>query len=93
MVTRSLPIVAALLACALVACSANPTMVPFLDRVFLVEEFSAAPAMRERVLTFCGNDPGRTMLDPNCINANQSQHIANVGDGNFPQISTELPRY
>lgn len=70
----------------LAGCSANPTNVPFLDEVLTVAQFSAAPDMRKRVLAYCSNDPGHTLLDPNCINASQSQRMASSGNGNFPRV-------
>jgi hypothetical protein len=81
-----------LLSVALVACSAKVTQVPFLDRVMTVSDFTAAPDMRKKVSAFCGNDPGQTMLDPNCRNAQQSLHLSYSGTGNFPKIDTSVPK-
>ncbi len=81
-----------LLSVALLACSANVTQVAFLDRVVTVSEFTSAPALREKVNAFCRNDPGRTMLDPNCLNARQSLHLSYAGTGNFPKTDTTVPK-
>lgn len=75
----------------LAGCAANPTAVPFLDSVLTVDQFSQVPAMRKRVLVYCSNNPGQTMLDPNCINAVQSARMTSAGNGNFPRISSALP--
>lgn len=67
------------------------TKVPGLDRVMTVSEFSAQPALRDRILKFCANDPGRYRQDPNCINAVQSGRITSAGSGKFPRIDSSLP--
>jgi hypothetical protein len=62
------------------------TVVPDLERVLTVDEFLAQPAVRQKVSAFCGNDPGRTRLDPNCVNAQRADRIATAGKGDFPRI-------
>ena len=61
------------------------------EKVYTVAEFKADPALLKKISADCMNDPGRKMLLPNCINANQAQHLANFGDGNIPRIDTSLP--
>jgi hypothetical protein len=56
-----------------------PTVVPGVDRVYTVDEFVAQPVLRKKVSAVCSNDPGRTGLDPNCVNVRRADHIASVG--------------
>jgi hypothetical protein len=70
-----------LVAIAVAACTKKPaSVVPELgDRVLTVNEYIAQPKLREKVSAACGNDPGRTGLDPNCINVRRADHIASFG--------------
>ena len=65
------------------ACVQKVTEVPGLDQVMTSGEFSAQPALRDRVLKFCANDPGRYKTDPNCVNSQQSFRDTIVGSGKF----------
>jgi len=77
---------------ALAACSKTGggqpavTVVPDLDRVLTVDDFLAQPAVRMKVSAFCSNDPGRTRLDPNCVNVQRADRIAAAGKGDFPRV-------
>lgn len=75
----------------LVGCSQKVTEIPGLDRVMTAAEFQAQPAVQNRVLAFCANDPGRYRADPNCVNASQAFRLASSGTGNFPRLDTSLP--
>jgi hypothetical protein len=75
----------------LAACSGKPTQIPFLDRVMTTDEFTAQPDVREKVLQFCGQNPGQIGADPNCINAQQSSRMTTAGSGNFPSLDTSVP--
>lgn len=79
------------IAALLVGCSGKPTQIPFLDRVMTVDEFTAQPDVREKVLVLCANDPGRVGTDPNCVNAKQSTRMATSGAGNFPRLDISPP--
>lgn len=76
------------LAIVLTGCTPAPrvTKVTFLERVLTVDEYLAQRPLLEKVTAFCMNNPGENSLDPNCINAQQAQHIANLGSGNFPKL-------
>jgi hypothetical protein len=54
-------------------------MAPADDRVYTVDEFLAQPELRKKYFTACGNDPGRTERDPNCINVLSAERIASAG--------------
>lgn len=75
----------------LAGCLQKVTEVPGLDRVMTVGEFNAQPAVRERVLKFCANDPGRFKADPNCVNVMQAARTSTAGTGNFPRLDMSLP--
>lgn len=79
------------LAALLAGCSGKPTQIPFLDRIMTAEEFTAQPDVREKVLLFCANDPGRLGTEPNCVNAKQSTRMATSGSGNFPRLDISPP--
>jgi hypothetical protein len=64
--------------------------VPDVDRVHTVNEYLADRALREKVSTFCSNDPGRTLVDANCMNVRRADHIALAGT-TIPKIDTSLP--
>lgn len=49
------------------------------DRVYTVEEFLAQPELRQRFFTMCGNNPGQSERDPNCINVLSAERIAASG--------------
>jgi len=70
----------------LAGCLQKVTEVPGLDRVLTAGEFTAQPALRDRVLKFCSNDPGRYRQDPNCVNSLQSARTTSFGSGNFPSL-------
>lgn len=72
-------------------CLQKVTEIPGLDRVMTTSEFTAQPALRDRVLKFCANDPGRYRADPNCVNSQQSARATAFGTGNFPSLDTSLP--
>lgn len=72
-------------------CSGKPTQIPFLDRVMTTDEFTAQPTVRQKVLVFCANDPGRVGGDPNCINAKQSARVTTSGSGDFPRLDISPP--
>ena len=72
-------------------CFDKPTKIPFLDKVITVEEFNSQREMREKVLSFCSNNPGEVKEDPNCINAKQSVRSTTSGDGNFPKLDISPP--
>lgn len=91
MKTRILAMTIVLLA--VTACSQKVTEVPGLDRVLTASEFTAQTALRERVLRFCADDPGRYRTDPNCINSQQSLRASLTGSGNFPRLDTTLPTF
>lgn len=76
-------IILIVIATTLAGCSASVTQVPDLDRVLTVAEFVAQAPLRARVFAYCANNPGQTALDPNCINAQQAEHIASIGTGHF----------
>lgn len=82
---------AAAIVLSVTGCSQKVTEIAFLDRVMTAAEFQAQPALKDRVLTFCANDPGRYRTDPNCINAGQAFRLASSGTGNFPRLDTSLP--
>lgn len=76
----------------LAGCSGSVTQIPQLDRVLTVEQFNAQPGLRDQVLDFCANNPGQTMLDPNCINVKQAVRMAMFGDGaDAPRLNTAAP--
>ena len=57
------------------------------DRVLTVAEYREQPELRKKVLDFCANDPGRTVLDPNCINVREAERMASFGTlANMPRI-------
>jgi hypothetical protein len=88
----SLPLAAVLSTAALLAaCSGKPTQIPFLARVMTTDEFTAQPDVRERVLQYCGQNPGQVGSDPNCVNAQQSSRMTTAGTGNFPSLDTSVP--
>lgn len=77
----------------LAGCVEKVTQVPFLDKVLTASEFSAQPPLRQRVLVFCADDPGRFRGDPNCVNAQQSARSTMVGNGNFPRVQPAVPAW
>ena len=77
----------------LTGCVEKVTQVPFLDKVLTASEFSAQQPLRQRVLVFCANDPGRFRNDPNCLNAQQSARSTVVGNGNFPRVQPTVPAW
>lgn len=89
MKTRILAMTIVLLS--LAGCLQKVTEVPGLDRVVTVGEFNAQPALRDRILKFCANDPGRLRADPNCVNVMQAARTSTAGTGNFPRLDTSLP--
>lgn len=72
---------------ALVGCDLAAPPVP----VVTVAMFSHDPALRERTLVACRNNPGQLAIQPNCINAQQSAHLAMSGTGDFPRLDTSPP--
>lgn len=87
----SLSLAAVLVTVALVAACSRPTQIPFLNRVMTADEFTAQQDVREKVLAFCGQNPGQYAADPNCLNAQQSFHLTSAGTGNFPSLDTSVP--
>lgn len=81
-----LPIVLA--ATLLAACTREPpSIVPELgSRVLTVDEYLAQPALREKVMAACHNDPGRLALTPNCVNVRRADHLASMGTGSGIRI-------
>ena len=77
----------------LVGCVEKVTEVTFLDKVMTASDFTAQAQLRERVLAFCANDPGRLRNDPNCINAAQSVKLTSAGTGNFPRVKPSIPAW
>lgn len=74
----------------LAGCVQKVTEVPGLDRVLTASEFATQRALRDRVLHFCANDPGRYRQDPNCVNSLQSARISAAGNGPFPSLDASL---
>jgi len=72
-------------------CLDKATQVPFLNKILTVEDFTAQPDVRKKVLAFCANDPGELKADPNCINAKQSERMTTSGSGNFPRLDISIP--
>lgn len=70
----------------LTGCSPRVTKVTFLDRVLTVDEYLAQRPLLAKVTAFCMNNPGENRSDPNCVNAQQATHIANIGTGKFPKF-------
>lgn len=77
----------------LIGCTQKVTEVPFLDKVLTANEFNAQPPLREKVLVFCADDPGRYRGDPNCVNAQQASRLSMVGSGDFPRIKPPVPAW
>lgn len=77
---------------ALAACTPKPTQISFLDRVLTVEEFTAQPDVRDKVIAECSSDPGHLKDDPNCVNAKQSLRASATGSGNFPSLDITPPQ-
>ena len=75
----------------LTGCLQKVTEVDGLDRVITVGEFNAQPALRDRILKICANDPGRLRADPNCVNVMQAARTSTAGTGNFPRLDMSLP--
>jgi hypothetical protein len=75
----------------LAGCLQKVTEVPGLDRVMTVGEFNAQPALRDRILKFCANDPGKLRGDPNCVNVIQAARTSTFGTGNFPRLDMSPP--
>lgn len=65
----------------LAACSSDEVAqaVPEATRVHTVNEFLAHPELRMKFSAVCSNDPGRTGLDANCINARRADRVAAFG--------------
>lgn len=78
---------------ALVGCAEKVTQVTFLDKVMTASDFTAQVQLRERVLAFCADDPGRLRNDPNCVNAIQSTRLTSAGTGDFPRVRPETPAW
>lgn len=76
----------------LASCSLKPTQISFLDRVVTVEEFTAKPELRARVLAECTSNPGQLNGDANCVNAKQSLRLSATGTGNFPSLDITPPK-
>jgi hypothetical protein len=75
-----------LLHLAMAGCKREVSLAPA-DRIYTVEEFLAQPELRKRVSAVCGNDPGRTGQDPNCINVRRADRIASFGSAErMPRI-------
>lgn len=70
-----------LILAAVAGCTRQPAaIVPELgDRVLTVSEYVAKPDLRKKVSAACNNDPGRSGLDPNCINVQRADHLASFG--------------
>lgn len=83
----------AALVAALAGCNEKVTEVTFLDKVMTVSDFTAQAQIRERVLAFCADDPGRLRNDPNCVNAQQSVKLTSAGTGNFPRVKPAVPAW
>lgn len=83
----------AAVAFSMIGCIEKVTSIPFLDRVMTAGEFSAQPSLRQKVLVFCADDPGRYRIDPNCVNAQQSARQSVVGNGNFPRVQPATPAW
>ncbi|MGY0343565.1 EexN family lipoprotein [Xylella fastidiosa] len=77
---------------ALAACTPKPPQISFLDRVLTVEEFTAQPDVRDKVIAECSSDPGHLKDDPNCFNAKQSLRASTTGSGNFPSLDITPPQ-
>ena len=75
-----------LLTVALTGCiKEDPAIVaPKVDRIYTVSDFLAQPELRKKFFTMCGNDPGQSARDPNCINVLNAERIASAG--------TSIPR-
>lgn len=67
-----------LLPLAFCGCKREVTLVPA-DRVYTVDEYLAQPELRRKVSAVCGNDPGRTGTDPNCINVLRAERVGAAG--------------
>jgi hypothetical protein len=91
--TMKTQILAMTIILAVTGCSQKVTEVPGLDRVLTASEFAAQAALRERVLRFCADDPGRYRTDPNCVNSQQSLRANLTGSGKFPPLDTTLPTF
>ena len=90
---NKLTLAVTVMAAAVLGCTQKVTEIPGLDRVMTATEFNAQPPLRERVLRFCADDPGRYRADPNCVNAAQSIRLASAGNGNFPRVQPKLPAW
>lgn len=77
----------------LAGCNEKVTEVTFLDKVMTASEYTAQAQLRERVLSFCADDPGRLRNDANCINAAQSAKLTSAGTGNFPRVKPPVPAW
>lgn len=65
----------------------NTQVVPELGGgVLTVDEYLAQPALREKVIAACRNDPGRLRFTPNCVNVYRADHLASVGTGSGVRI-------
>jgi len=74
-----------LLAASVASCKRQSVDVPA-DRVYTVDEYLAAPELRQRVSAACSNDPGRTAQDPNCVNVHRADRVAAAGTlGGMPR--------
>jgi hypothetical protein len=73
---------------ALTGCfESNPsTLASKTDRVYTVDEFLSQPELRKKFFALCGNDPGRTEQDPNCVNVLSAERIASAGT-TIPRIA------
>lgn len=74
------------LASVVAGCKREAVIVPA-DRIYTVDEYLAAPELRNRISAACTNDPGRTAQDPNCINVQRADRIASSGSlGAMPRV-------
>jgi hypothetical protein len=61
---------------------------PEIVRVHTVDEYLAHPELRKKVSAVCGNDPGRTGFDANCINVRRADRMASFGSAaSMPRIT------
>lgn len=73
------------LAATVAGCKREVAVAP-VDRVHTVDEYLAASDLRRRVSAACGNDPGRTAQDPDCVNVLRAERVAAAGTlGGMPR--------
>lgn len=84
---KRLAMIVLLLSLALAGCKREVSLVP-VDRIYTVEEYLAQPELRKRISAVCGNDPGRTGQDPNCINVQRADRVASAGSSSgMPRVA------